>query len=174
MLTMFAFLVIMAFVSFYQKEEKPLLEKLEQAMRLTRMKEYRNHDYQYVIRYPAFFEQTSDSLMDKGCCRFSFWQDSIKIEQTAFIEHNPENLTIDEAMRRYASDLHATKQLKGDGYFVLSGHLLNDSSHISGRCYYAKFVQHRKLWFVQSLVYPDECEVAMRRLKKEIDAWRIW
>ena len=173
-LTMFVFIALMAVVSVYQKEEKPLTQKLEQAMRLTRMNEYHDDDYGYVVRYPSFFEQTSDSLMDRGCCRFSFWQDSILIEQSVFVEQNTEGLSIDGAMKSYASDLHATKQQKGDDYFILSGVLFNDTSHIPGRHYYMKFVQHRKLWFVQSLVYPKECEGAMNRVKREIDGWEIW
>ena len=173
-LTMFVFIALMAVVSVYQKEEKPLPQKLEQAMRLTRMSEYHDDDYGDVVRYPSFFEQTSDSLMDRGCCRFSFWQDSILIEQSVFVEQNTEGLSIDEAMKNYASDLHATKQRKGDDYFILSGVLFNDTSHIPGRHYYMKFVQHRKLWFVQSLVYPKECEGAMNRVKREIDGWEIW
>ena len=44
-LTMFVFIALMAVVSVYQKEEKPLPQKLEQAMRLTRMSEYHDDDY---------------------------------------------------------------------------------------------------------------------------------
>ena len=76
-LSMLVFIAIMVWVSVHEKEDDvPLPQKLERAMRLTRMMEYQDDDYEYIIRYPAFFEQTDDSLMDMGCCRFSFWQDS--------------------------------------------------------------------------------------------------
>ena len=45
---------------------------------------------------------------------------------------------------------------------------------MTGRRFYAKFVQHRKLWFVQTLAYPEECERAVKRLKEEIDQWKVW
>ena len=170
-----AFIIVMIVVSLYEKEDDvPLPQKLERAMRLTRMMEYQDDDYEYIIRYPAFFEQTDDSLMDKGCCRFSFWQDSTEITQTVFVEQNPDSLTMDQAMAKYASDLHATQQQKGNDYFILSGHIHSDDGRITSRRYHAKFVQHRKLWFVQTLAYPEDCEHAVQRLIREIDAWQVW
>ena len=108
---MSVFIVVMMWVSVYEKEDDLLLsQKLERAMRLTNMREYHDDDYDYTIRYPSFFEQTSDSLLDKGCCRFSFWQDSLEIVQTAFTEQNTENLTLEQAMTKYALDFHVTSQ----------------------------------------------------------------
>jgi len=174
-LSVIVFIVIMAIVSLYEREDdKTVPQKLERAMRLTRMMEYQDDDFDYTIHYPSFFEQTDDSLLDKGCCRFSFWQDSTEIVQTAFVEPNPDSLTVEQAMQKYASDLHATQQIKGDDYFILAGSLHTDSGQIAGRRYYAKFVQHRKLWFVQSLTYPEDCEQAVSRLRQEIDKWKVW
>ncbi len=174
-LSMLVFIVVMVWVSVYDKEDDlPLSQKLERAIRLTKMKEYHDDDYDYMVRHPSFFEQTPDSLLDKGCCRFSFWQDSIEIVQTVFVEQNPDSLTIEQAMRKYASDLHATSQQKGHGSFILSGHIFDDNGRITGRCFHAKFVRHRKLWFVQSLTYPEECKQSVKRLTTEIDSWTVW
>jgi hypothetical protein len=173
--SMLIFIAVMIWVSVHEKEDHiPLPQKLEWAMRLTRMMEYHDDDYDYIVRYPSFFEQTDDSLMGKGCCRFSFWQDSTEIVQTAFVEPNADSLTLEQAMKKYASDLHAMYQQQGDDFFILSGAIHLDSGKISGRRFYVKFVQHRKLWFVQSLAYPEECERAVKRLKDEIDNWKVW
>ena len=168
------FIIVMAILSVYRQDDKPLPQKLERAMRLTQMSEYSDDDYDYIIRYPSFFEQTDDSLLDKGCCRFSFWQDSTEIVQNAFVEPNPDSLSVEQAMKKYACDLHATEQIKGDDYFILSGSLYTDSGQIVGRRYHAKFVQHRKLWFVLSLTYPEDCEQAVSRLLQEINHWKVW
>ena len=165
----------MIYVSVHEKEnDQSLPQKLEQAIRLTRMKEYHDDDYDYVVRYPAFFEQTPDSLLDKGNSRFCFWQDSTEIVQTTFVVPNPDMLSIEQGMKKYADELYASYQEKGIDYFILSGTLHTDSGMIDGRRFYTKFVQHRKLWFVQSLTYPEDCELAMRRLIQEIDNWEIW
>ena len=174
LLLVLGFIIVMAILSVYRQDDKPLPEKLERAMRLTQMQEYNDDDYDYTLRYPKFFEQTDDSLMDKGCCRFSFWLDSTEIVQTAFVEPNPDSLSVEQAMQKYASNLHATEQIKGDDFFILSGPVHTDSGQIAGRRYHAKFVQHRKLWFVQSLTYPEDCEQAVTRLLQEIDKWKVW
>ena len=36
---------------------------------------------------------------------------------------------LEQAMAKYASDLHATQQQKGDGCFILSGHLYTETGH---------------------------------------------
>ena len=85
-LTMLAFIAGMVYVSVHKKEDNTSLpQKMEQAMRLTKMMAYQDDDYDYIVRYPGFFEQTDDSLLEKGCCRFSFWRDNIEIVQTAFV-----------------------------------------------------------------------------------------
>ena len=174
-LSMLVFIAVMIYVSVHEKEDDtPLPQKLEKTMRLTKMKMYHDDDYDYVVRYPAFFEQAPDSLLDKGSSRFSFWQDSTEVVLNTFVEPNADSLTIEQAMARYASELHATHQQKGDDYFILSGPLHTNSGTISGRCFYAKFVKHRKLWFVQTLTYPEDCEQAVKRLKEEIDKWKVW
>ncbi|MBQ8988607.1 MAG: hypothetical protein IJ067_02825 [Prevotella sp.] len=175
LICMSAFLLMMIILSVYEREDhRTVAQKLERAMRLTRMKEYHNEDFGYTVRVPSFFEQTEDSLMEKGCCRFSFWQDSTEIVQTVFIERNQDSLTLEQTMEKYASDLHATWQQKGEGCFILSGHLFTEDGRMTSRRYYAKFVKHRKLWFVQTLAYPEDCEQAVQRLIREIHDWLVW
>ena len=71
-------------------------------------------------------------------------------------------------------DYDYTIKYPGKDFFILSGSLHSDTGQITGRRFYAKFVCHRKLWFVQTLTYPEECERAMSRLLKEIAAWQVW
>ena len=173
-ISMMVFLVVMIWVSVHDKDDKHLAQKFKQAMELTQMKEYHDENYDYVVRYPAFFEQTDDSLIEKGTCRFSFWQDSTEIVQTAFVKHNPKGMTLDQAMEKYASELYATYQQKGKDSFILSGHIHDDDGRLTSRRFYARFVQHRKLWFVQAIAYPEDCEQAVQRLIKEINDWKVW
>ncbi len=174
-LSMLVFIIVMIWVSVHDKEDNlSVPQKLERAMKLARMKDYHDNDYDYKVRYPSFFKQTEDSLMDKGCCRFSFWQDSTEIVQTTFVVPNPDMLSIEQGMKKYADELYASHQEKGKDWFILSGTLHTDSGMIVGRRFYTKFVQHRKLWFVQSLTYPEDCEHAIQRLIQEINDWKVW
>ena len=174
-LSMLVFMIIMIWVSVHDKEDNLTVpQKLERAIKLARMKDYHDDDYDYKVRYPSFFEHTEDSLMDKGCCRFSFWQDSTEIVQTTFVVPNPDMLSIEQGMKKYVDELYASYQEKGIDYFILSGTLHTDSGMIDGRRFYTKFVQHRKLWFVQSLTYPEDCTHAVQRLIQEINDWKVW
>lgn len=169
-------IVATAVIPIYEKEDTmTMTEKVERAMKFTRMKEYHDKDYDFTVRYPGFFEQTPDTLLgEKGCCRFSFWQDSVEIVQNTFVEPNPDSLTVEEGMQQYATLLHATYQRKGSNYFILSGSRHTNDSLISGQRFHVKFVQHRKLWFVTMLTYPEDCEQTLTRLIHEINDWKVW
>lgn len=170
-----AFVVLMVYMSNCAGcVDRPLVEKLERAMLQTRLVAYHDDDYDYTIKYPMFFEPSDDSLMEKGCCRFSFLHDNIEIVQSAFVLSNADSLSVDQAASKYAAELHATHQRKGNNFFILSGSLHSDTGQITGRRFYAKFVCHRKLWFVQNLTYPEDCERSLSRLFKEIDSWQVW
>lgn len=173
-LVFIGFIALMIFMSEYEPADQPLPKKLEHAIKQTHMMEYHDDDYDYVVRHPQFFEQTADSLMDKGACRFTFWKDSVEVVQSAFVEPNADSLTTPQAVKKYTSDLHATCQRVGDDFFILSGALHSDTGMITGRRFHAKFVKHRKFWFVQSLTYPEDCEQALLRLLQEIDTWQVW
>lgn len=170
-----AFVVLMVYMSNCAGcVDRPLVEQLERAMLQTRLVAYHDDDYDYTIKYPMFFEPSDDSLMEKGCCRFCFWQDNIEIVQSAFVLSNADSLSVDQAASKYAAELHAMHQCKGNNFFILSGSLHSDTGQITGRRFYAKFVRHRKLWFVQNLTYPEDCERSLSRLFKEIDSWQVW
>lgn len=156
------------------KGEMPLPKKLELVMKTTDMDTYHDKLFGYTVRYPSFFEQIPDSLIDEdGCCRFRYWNE-VEIEQSVFVSPNPYGLTAKQGMDSLATIMHATeKRCKGDTFF-LSGPLYVGGSKISGHRFHAKYVGHRKLWFVQSLTYPEECTKAMQRLIRQIDAWRVW
>ncbi len=168
------FMIAAYFISSYETEEPPFLEKLEKAMNNTNMLSYRDPFYGYVVRYPSFFEQVPDSLVDeRGCCQFRLWNVE-KIVQTAFVIPNTDSLTLEEGMERFARELHATECRSEADYFILSGPLYMNDGIVNGQSCHAKYVRHQKLWFVQLLAYPDSCAQAVTRLVKQIDDWNVW
>ena len=70
--------------------------------------------------------------------------------------------------------LHATKSRKGKDHFILSGPQYENDSRIDGYSYYAKIMANHKLWFVYTMIYPDDYKDILGRLFKEIDDWQIW
>lgn len=172
----FLLLSITVIVSVYNREDDtPFPEKLEKAIKFTRMKEYQDKLFGYKIRYPAFFKQTPDSLLDEaGSCRFSYWDNWVQITQTTNIIPNPDSLTIQQGMDSIAKLNHATYKQSGKDYFIISGPLYLEDSRINNYWFHSKYVQHRKIWFVTSLTYPEDCNKAVQRLINEIDHWHVW
>ena len=61
------------FISYNEKKDSSLPDKLEQMMCRTKMNVHCDPFYGYQIHYPAFFEQVPDSLIhETGCCQFYF------------------------------------------------------------------------------------------------------
>ncbi len=59
-LVFLGFIPLMIFLSEHATADQPLPPKLEHAIKQTRMMEYHDDDYDYVVRHPQFFEQTAD------------------------------------------------------------------------------------------------------------------
>lgn len=157
-----------------EEDDTPLPEKLEKAMRNTQMNTYRDPFYGYVVHYPSFFEQVSNSqVKEKGYCQFRFWNVE-QIVQTAFVLPNLDSLTVAQGMARFARELHATYQREEGDCFILSGPLHLENREVAGHRFYAKCVQCQKLWFVQCLTYPENCAQAVIRLIREIERWKVW
>ncbi|MBQ9203543.1 MAG: hypothetical protein IJ155_04810 [Prevotella sp.] len=175
-ITIFSLVVMAAVAVIFQKEDdpKPLPDLLERMINEAPMNSYQDKIYGYTVRYPSFFEQLPDSLINEaGCCRFRFWN-WVDIEQTVYVLPNPDSLTVRQGMDCLANALHATDARCDVNSFILSGPLYIDNSQISGHRFYAKYVQHRKIWFVQSLTYPEECSLAVEKLIRQIENWSVW
>ena len=119
------------------------------------MYEYKDADYDYVVRVPSFFTAQPDSLQDeKG--RMNNGQ------------------SLKDGMDSLAQVLKATDSKLGSNYFILSGPQYENGSLIEGYSYYSKVMTNHKLWFVYTMVYPDDYKDILARLFKEIDDWQIW
>lgn len=157
------------------EDHREFPEKLEEAIRLCRMRTYHDPNYDYEVRYPSFFEQLPDSLIDEpGCSQFRYWDNWVQIELTTRVVPNEDSLSTQEGMKRFAQLHHAKEQVMHDDSFMLSGPLYVNGSEIPNYRYHSKYVRHRRFWFVQMLVYPINCERAVRRLIQQVDDWRVW
>ena len=133
------------------------------------MYEYKDSTYDFVIRYPSFF---SEQPNDVGHARFCYSDQWATVVLEGYTMSN-QGTSVKEASDSLAQCLHATMQKQGEDYFILSGVLHSDHSGIGGRRFYAKFVKHRRLWFVQTLAYPEDCEQAVQKLICEIKDWKV-
>ena len=161
------------------------------------MYEYKDKDYDYVVRVPSFFNAQPDSLQEeKGRMRFDYADQWITLVIESHVI-NSDGMSLQTGMDSLAQVLHATDSRMGKDYFILSGpqyerteqrepsstlewssldgrRQSQNGSRIDGYSYYTKIMANHKLWFVYTMVYPDDYKEVLARLFKEIDDWQIW
>ena len=138
------------------------------------MYEYKDKDYDYVVRVPSFFTAQPDSLQkEKGRTRFEYGDQWITVViESHVMPGNGQSLK--DGMDSLAQVLYATDRKLGSDYFILSGPQCENGSLINGYSYYSKVMANHKLWFVYTMIYPDNYKDVLTRLFKEIDDWQIW
>ena len=147
--------VSVLFAYYKEDSERSFVDRFEDAMWACPLKTYHDSVYDYEVYYPSFFEQLPPSLVDEpGCSLFRYWDNWVQVELVT-------QVLPEDAVQ------HADT-------FVAGGPLLIDGSEIPGYRYHAKYVKHRRLWFVQTLTYPERCEKAVRRLIRQVDNWTVW
>ena len=138
------------------------------------MYEYKDADYDYVVRVPSFFTAQPDSLQEeKGRMRFEYGDQWITVVIESHVMNN-EGMSIKDGMGSLAQVLHATDCRLGSDYFTLSGPQYEYGSIINDYSYYTKVVANQKLWFVYTMIYPDDYKDVLTRLFKEIDDWQVF
>ena len=138
------------------------------------MNEYKNKDYDFVVRVPSFFTAQPDSLQEeKGRMRFEYGDRWITIVIESHVMSN-NGQSLKDGMDSLAQLLHATERKLGSDYFILSGPQYEEGSLIEGYSYYSKVMANHKLWFVYTMIYPDDYKNVLARLFCEIDDWQIW
>ena len=138
------------------------------------MYEYKDKNYDYVVRVPSFFNAKPDSLQEeKGRMRFDYADQWITLVIESHVI-NSDGMSLQAGMDSLAQMLNATDSRKGKDYFILSGPQYENGSRIDGYSYYTKIMAHLKLWFVYTMIYPDDYKDVLARLFKEIDNWQIW
>lgn len=155
-------------------EDKTDTEMFGKKLTYADMYEYKNPDFGFTIRYPSFFDKQPDSLnTGKGRVRFSYNDQWATVVIEGYVMYN-RGQSVMSAADSLAHLLHSTDSRLGKYYFILSGAQYENGSRIDGYSYYSKFVRNGKLWFVNTLVYPDRYRNVLGRLFKEIDSWQIW
>ena len=138
------------------------------------MYEYKDADYGYVVRVPSFFSVQPDSLQEeKGQMRFEFSNQWIIVVIESYVMNN-NGQSLKNGMDSLAQVLHAIDSRLGSDYFILSGPQYENGCRLDGYSYYSKVVVNHKLWFVYTMIYPDDYKDVLSRIFKEIDDWQIW
>ena len=96
------------------------------------MNEYKDKDYDYVVRVPSFFNAQPDSLQEeKGRMRFEYADQWIILVIESHVM-NSNGISLQAGMDSLSQLLHATESKKGEDYFILSGPQYENGNRIEG------------------------------------------
>ena len=171
-----ALLVILASIDFIRPftTERTDGDVFEQGLNTAEMQTYQDPDLGFTVRYPSFFAVQPDSLDEyTGHVRFSYDNEWATVVLECYALRNY-GQSLKSGMDSLAQVLHATDCKLGSDYFILSGPQCENGSRIDGYSYYTKIMVNHKLWFVYTMIYPDDYKDVLTRLFKEIDDWQIW
>ena len=171
-----AVLVILASIDFIWPftTERTDGDVFEQGLNTAEMQTYQDPDLGFTVRYPSFFAVQPDSLDEyTGHVRFSYDNEWATVVLECYALRNY-GQSLKSGMDSLAQVLHATDCKLGSDYFILSGPQCENGSRIDGYSYYTKIMVNHKLWFVYTMIYPDDYKDVLTRLFKEIDDWQIW
>ena len=171
-----ALLVILASIDFIWPFTTERTDEyvFEQGLNTAEMQTYQDPDLGFTVRYPSFFAVQPDSLDEyTGHVRFSYDNEWATVVLECYALRNY-GQSLKSGMDSLAQVLHATDCKLGSDYFILSGPQYENGSLIDGYSYYTKAMVNHKLWFVFTMIYPDDYKDVLTRLFKEIDDWQIW
>lgn len=158
-------------VFFPSGESRPLEEELKTLIETTPVTSYRDPDFGFTVRYPAFFRQEKNDGEDGyvGFARFSYWHDSVHIVLLYYATLDKENNTPDTKAKLLLADGHARIVEKGNDWFVIAGELYENGCRIDGYSYLKKYVRKGGFWLACSLLYPDACSQSLQRMFKMVE-----
>ncbi len=158
----------------YNGDQRTPYSEFKERLDIAPMKEYRDPNFGFIVKYPCFFQAEEKSKDDyQGHARFSFTNHvNIVLESYVTMNHSQNLQACADSLAR---KLHAEKTMtkSKDSAFLLSGPVYENDVRIDGYSHYDKFIKSGKMLFVYSLTYPDCYKPALPRLFQLIEDWKV-
>lgn len=128
-------------------DRRPMPERFREAMNRVRYLTYTDPDFGYTLPYPSFFHRDDMPHYGPGHVQFSYHVLTDIVLECRVVP-----------MKGHADRRHG---------FVSSGRM----SGLDGCQYYAHHVRRGKLWYVLTLYYHADYEVALAGLRHHVRTW---
>lgn len=156
-------------------DDDSYLQTLEHTLQCADWLTYQDPDLGYAMRYPSCFvpaEAEGDSSV-----RFAYVEqlplhNIVYITLEARTEVCRDSLNPYREMRLLAKDMGGICLCKSPTEYLLTARLQSRSTHVTAYHLQAKYVLRQRLWFVETLIYPEDFAPSMHRLIDEVNAWK--
>lgn len=149
---------------------RSLEEVLAESINKCQLVTYTDKDFGFSVQYPSLFvPDTSCTGGTIGSARFCY-NDITQIAIECYASVNKTADARDKGISALAETMHAEITNTENGY-ILYGSVYENGCKTDGYSHYTKCIAKDKLWFICSLVYPDEYAECLSRLFMIVNRW---
>jgi hypothetical protein len=160
----------------HQHDEDSYMEQLEHTLACADWRAHDDPTFGYRMRYPSCFVPASTEGEAEGTVRFAYVEE-MPLRQIAYITLETttqvcrDSLNPYREMRQMAKDMGGICLRQSDTEYLLSAKLQSRNPHVTAFRMNAKYVLRQKLWFVETLIYPEDFAPSVQRIVKEVNEW---
>ena len=161
----------------HKHDEDTYLEGLEHRLSCADWQEYTDPTYGYRMRYPSCFLPAEAE--GEGSVRFAYVEEMplrqvqyMTLDVTTEVCSDPLNPYAE--MRRRAKDIGGICLRRSPTEYLMTATLQSRNPQVTAYRMQTKYVLRQRMWFVQTLIYPEDFAPAVTRLVHEVEAWKPW
>lgn len=159
----------------HRHDDDTYLQQLEHMLECTDWQVYEDSSYGYAIRYPScFLPASAEGEVD---ARFVYVE-QMPLREITYISLEAstqvcrDSLNPYRDMQRIAEAVNGVCLRKSDTEFLMTARVKSRDTRITAFRLNAKYVLCQRLWFVETLIYPEDFAPAVQRLVHEVDEWK--
>ena len=160
----------------HKDDEKPYLERLKHTFDCADWQTHSDADYGYEMRFLSCFRR--DENGERGSVRYVYVEEVSPLQSVCYITQEvhtevcKDSLCPEAEIRERAKALGGLYLKQSDDSYLMSGMLISNDKYVTAYKYNAKWVLCQHLWFVQTLIYPEDFATAAERIVHEVDEWQ--
>ena len=168
-------LMVLDYVVDHRHDDDSYLQQLEHTLACSDWVTYDDPTYGYRMRYPSCFVPAEAE--GEGSVRLVFVEQlPLRDVQYMTLETGTEvcrdSLNPYREMRRRAKEVDGVCLQCSSTEYLLSARLVSRGPQATAYRLQAKYVLKQRLWFVETLVYPEDFASAVGSLVREVKEWQ--
>ncbi len=156
-------------------DEDTYLEGLEHTLACADWQVHRDPTYGYEMRYPSCFLPAESE--GEGTARYAYVEE-LPLKSICYITLETETLVCRDSLNPYREMRTLAREVGGiclkrsETEYLMSCTLQSRDAKVTAYRLNAKYVLRQKLWFVETLIYPEDFAPAVGRLVEEVNDWQ--
>ena len=170
-----AVLMVVNYWREHRHDDDTYLQELEHRLACADWLTYEDPDLGYAMRYPSCFmpvEAEGDSSVRFAYIEQMPLRSIVYITLDVTTEVCRDTLNPYREMRLLAKDMNGICLRKSPTEYLLTASLQSRNPQVTAYRLQAKYVLRQRLWFIETLIYPEDFAPSMHRLVNEVNAWQ--